>query len=205
VVRGRTCSFGCSTGIGQVYTALSKSRLRKSKMPTRWRIQLATASVLAVSSVSALAVTDLIDVNEGSWDVITWSHRPISGNISSATLSVNAWDIDSSSGEVDILSVFDSHISNWVALGQLFGSDDQYSTTTFSLPSTVLANISTGLDVRVDVAVGWPNRTTWYAQVHASTLDAVTTAVPEPATLGMMLGGIALLVRTGKTRFRRLA
>lgn len=141
----------------------------------------------------ASADSTTLVVNRTSWDIIEWQHEPLPGSFSAGTISIYAWDIDSTSGEVDHLYAKDSASGSWVFVGQLLGSDDSYSTTSFALPGVVLDDVSVGLSLKVDVAVGWVNRTTWAAQVLRSTITATPAAVPEPNTVELLLAGFAVL------------
>lgn len=124
------------------------------------------------ASVPASADSTTLVVNRASWDIIEWQHEPLPGSFSAGAISLHAWDIDSTSGEVDYLYARDSASGTWVFVGQLLGSDDSYSTTSFTLPGVVLDDVSAGRSLKVDVAVGWVNRTTWAAQVLRSTITA---------------------------------
>jgi hypothetical protein len=111
--------------------------------------------------------------------------------IDAATLSILAWDVDSAYGERDFI------YANGTKIGELVGDVATFSTTTFTLPSNVLAALwnDSDLDVYIDID---HNNTGRRVNLASSTLavDYITGAVPEPGTIGLLsLGSLALLRR----------
>jgi hypothetical protein len=180
---------------------------------------LATAT--AICATSAHATTDTIDSgNNGSgyyflppsaywgdspyyrnssqdWD---WTHNAIAGTITSATLSIGAYDVDSGSfpsDEHDWIQAYDAATSSWLDVGELTGIDSAYNYSTFNLASSLWDDVSTGLKVRVDIDrnnAGWLLTLTKSVIItnNEGTLPPVNGAVPEPASWAMMLAGFGL-------------
>ena len=112
--------------------------------------------------------------------------------IDAATLSIRAWDVDTPSNECDLI------YANGTYLGQLDGNIDQFVTTSFELPASVLNALWSGGDVDVFMNIDryvTGNRVTIVSSML--TVDYITNgAVPEPAPCALLgLGGLCLLRR----------
>lgn len=144
-----------------------------------------------------------------------WTHNAIAGPITSATLNIGAYDVDSGSGsfsdEHDVIEAYDAASSSWLTVGELSGIDSSYTYSTFTLSSTLFDDLLAGLQVRVNIDA---NNTGWLLTLTKSviitnddgTLPPVNGAVPEPASWAMMLAGFGLagtaLRRSRKTTVR---
>ena len=123
-----------------------------------------------------------------------WTHTAYGGSITTATLNISAFDVDFDQGEVDNVYAYDDGVQ--VLLGNLAGSNDTYSFTSFNLGSSFFNDIAAGLQVWVDIDTA---NAGWQLTLAKSTL-AIDGAilpppgpgVPEPATWAMMLGGFGL-------------
>ena len=141
-----------------------------------------------------------------------WQHNAIAGSISSASLSISAFDIDSISGipdinpQVDEIQLRDVD-SNWITLGPLLGSNNSLSTTPFDLGSDWNDEIAAGLQVRIliDTDNTYPSgnysNPYWGVTLTKSVLSVkMDTPNPVPLPAAAWLFGTALLSLAG---FRR--
>jgi hypothetical protein len=129
------------------------------------------------------------------WDwthVVTPDVPQTATDIDVATVSILAWDVDSSDGEDDIIYV------NGTKLGMLTGSLGAWTVTSFELPTTVLdelwrdgeASFFMDIDQRPD-----GHRVTLKSSTLAVTYQTSGT-VPEPATVGLLgLGSLLMVMR----------
>jgi hypothetical protein len=87
------------------------------------------------------------------WEDWGWTHDvaaklPIDVNgIQSATLSIEAWDVDAAEGEVDEITINDTVVGSLT--GQPENTDRQWTTTTFQLSPTLLQELYR--DGKIDV------------------------------------------------------
>lgn len=83
----------------------------------------------------------------------SWTHSPIAGSWTTATLSISAFDVDFDptfvgyEGERDEVLLWDLGLLDWVSLGYLAGGNDIWSYTTFDLTSDWADEIAAGLEV----------------------------------------------------------
>lgn len=141
------------------------------------------------------AILDHSPYYRGSWEDAEWTHDMTSlvpadaVGIQSATLSIDAWDVDGVEGEVDIVS------ANGVDLGALSDTGGRFwGSSQFSLPSTLLNEL--WLDGQLDVFVDIDAENTGQRVTLGSSTLSVTYIIPEPATVGLLgLGGLLLLKR----------
>ncbi|WP_289031226.1 PEP-CTERM sorting domain-containing protein [uncultured Paraglaciecola sp.] len=143
-----------------------------------------------------------------------WVHDGIAGSgFSSIVLEISAFDVDYSSGELDMIDVFDG--ASWVSLGYLAGSSDIWDFTTFDLTgySWAEAQVNAGLQVRMDIDTleeGWLvtlGRATLSVDggdlvcVPTPGVPCETVDVPEPTSVVLLSLGLAGL---GLSRRRRV-
>jgi len=116
----------------------------------------------------------------GDWG---WNHTfsPEPDLINWATLTIDAYDIDI--GEINVIS------GDGIVLGQLVDADDAWSTTTFNLSDTVLAELMDGtMDIWMDID-STHDFMVWAVALGSSTLtvnyDTIElVAVETPGTPG---------------------
>jgi hypothetical protein len=106
--------------------------------------------------------------------------------IESATVAIEAWDVDSDEGEDDII------YANGVRLGMLTGTMSEWSTTTFALPRSVLDDLwrHGHVDLFMDIDA---NPGGFRVTLGQSTLTAhyAVGQIPEPTTVMLLgLGGL---------------
>jgi hypothetical protein len=163
-------------------------------------------------------IVDHAPYQRHAWEDWGWTHDvsalvPTGATgIDAATLSILAWGVDDADGEVDIIYVNGEQVgtlegnSNGQPVppemygipGQPSGAFTQWSVTSFTLPADVLHDLFlTGeLDIfmNIDSTLNGDRVT-----IRSSTLTVdylVGTAIPEPATLGLLgLGGLVMLKR----------
>ncbi len=107
-----------------------------------------------------------------------WTHNAIGGTITSATLNIDAWDVDHSSGEVDRISAWSIQDNDWIVLGELQGSNDAWGYTTFTLDSSWYDEIAAGLQVWMDISVGASSG--WVVSLAKSALEVNGGTIPGP-------------------------
>lgn len=122
-----------------------------------------------------------------------WTHDSLccglTKYVDQANLSLYAWDVDSPSGEVDVISAYDRTTSSWVVLGSLVGDNGVWSTTTFAIPASLLDDVRLGLQVYMDID---STSDGWAVTLQSSTLDA--NCVPIPGGLLLLGSGLAGLL-----------
>jgi len=188
--------------------------MKKTLIPT-----IALGMMLGLSSGAyAVPVTDVVETPTGyfvpsdaqkydspyyRWNGEDWgwTHNAITGG-STASLLISAFDVDFSSGERDMVSIYDNSASSWVNLGYLAGSNDVWDYTSFDVTS-YLDDINSGLQVKLTIDetnAGWAVTLAKSAlSVDGGTVPNPTPTVPEPASMLLMGVGIACL---GATRRR---
>jgi len=159
-----------------------------------------TGAALAICTDVVNSGTGFNDYRE-SYEDFSWTHNGVCPvGVKSANLSIYALDVDSSSGEVDLISAYDTTTFSWVNLGQLFGTSLNWSTTTFTLPSSLYDEAQSGLQVKIDIdSTNTNNTMRWAVEVGSSTLEA--QCVPLPGTLMLLSSG--LLGLAGWRRLRK--
>ncbi len=137
-----------------------------------------------------------------------WQHKAYSGNITSASLSVAAWDVDwsaDSDGEHDVIYAYDNGVKT--LLGELNGANDQWAWTTFTLGPQFYDDIKNGLQVFMDID-STHTYDYWAVSLSKSALSInegelpPPNPVPEPATCLMIASGLAGLA-FAKRRFSK--
>jgi hypothetical protein len=129
-----------------------------------------------------------------NWD---WTHNGVcSSGVQSASLTIAAFDVDSSYGEVDNIYGWNNQTSSKILLGSLTGVDNAVSNTTFTLPSSLYDEVQSGLKVFIDIDTA---KGGYAVTLLSSTLEA--QCVPLPGTLMLLSSG--LLGLAGWRRFRK--
>ena len=128
-----------------------------------------TGAALAICTDVVNSGTGFNDYRE-SYEDFSWTHNGVCPvGVKSANLSIYALDVDSSSGEVDLISAYD--------------------TTTFTLPSSLYDEAQSGLQVKIDIdSTNTNNTMRWAVEVGFSTLEA--QCVPLPGTLMLLSSGL---------------
>ncbi|MGD2094235.1 MAG: hypothetical protein PVH77_04415 [Phycisphaerales bacterium] len=131
-----------------------------------------------------------------------WTHTfsppgPVPGSIISATLEIRAWDVDSSSA-IDLI------LGEGTDIGVLLGGDDQWFTTTLSLPSSSFADLMDGnIDIWLDIdSTNTYQMDMWAVTLGWSKLTVTYEVVPAPGAL--MLGSIGVCLIGWLRRHRTL-
>ena len=133
--------------------------------------------------------------SDGDWG---WTHNPIAGTPSSASLNISAYDVDYLgdgwySGERDYIYALDS--GTWVSLGYLTGLDNTWSYTSFVLGPQFYDDIGAGLQVKMDIDTaneGWAVSIAKSAlEVDGGQLPNPDPSIPDPASTAILLGASA--------------
>jgi hypothetical protein len=123
-----------------------------------------------------------------------WTHNPIGGSITSATLNISAFDVDYVSGERDAIYAYDGAAQ--IFLGYLTGVNDEWSYgSVFTLGSDFFDDIATGLKIWMVID---STDDSWAVTLAKSVLsiDGGTPPppqpgpVPEPSTLLLLGSGL---------------
>ena len=125
-----------------------------------------------------------------------WTHTfsppgPAPVSIISATLAIEAWDVDTGLylyPEVD--EIYVGTDSSGIYLGKLNDVDDAWSTTPFPLPTSTFADLMDGtINIFMDID-STHNQDFWAVTLKSSTLTV--TYVPIPAPGAVVLSGIGV-------------
>jgi hypothetical protein len=113
-----------------------------------------------------------------------WEHNAIGGVISTASLSISAYDVDNPSSlpgtvedEIDVIQGLSSTLG-WVDIGVLSGSTDAFSYTTFDLDSSWFDEIAAGLMVQILIDQNDTNY--WGVSLAKSVLSIDGAPLPNP-------------------------
>lgn len=149
------------------------------------------SEALAYADVTAqAATTDTIEYNTGYFVPDTfstyyspyyrgvgedwsWTHNAITESFMTASLSISAFDVDLSSGELDSIYAFDG--TDFIFLDYLDGASDQYSYTTCTLGSEFYAQIALGLQMAIGID---ENDDGWYITLAKSALTTDGADLP---------------------------
>ncbi|MBN2655235.1 MAG: PEP-CTERM sorting domain-containing protein [Nitrospirae bacterium] len=136
----------------------------------------------------------------------SWTHNPIAGTLTSASLNISAFDVDYDgvpgyyAGERDAIYAYDNGVRTF--LGYLAGANDVWAFTDFTLGSNFFDDVNAGLMVEIEIDTTYEG---WAVSLAKSALTTDGSnpgnpnpgpAVPEPSTiilLGSGLAGAALL------------
>jgi hypothetical protein len=128
-----------------------------------------------------------------------WTHNALSGvvtSITTATLNISSFDVDSPYGEVDKIYVYNNDTSGWDYLGTLAGQTDQWSYDTFVLGSQYFDEILAGLQVWVDIDS--TNTTDYWALTLAKSVISIDgSPIPNPEPGTVPIPGAFLLLAPG--------
>jgi hypothetical protein len=187
---------------------------------------MALLGIMFVFGGAANAATDVIQypsnffVDPANWQsqyrysYQDWgyTHNPIAGSITSATLNIAAYDVDwavGPAGEHDLIYAYKGGVQT--LLGELTGANDIWNYTSFVLDSTWFADINAGLQVWMDIDSTHPGQQFWAVSLSKSALSIDGSGipnpnpnpVPEPGTLLLLGCGFLGLACYGKRHARK--
>jgi hypothetical protein len=183
----------------------SKENVMKLKNAALTALVAAVLATTLSTTVSAAAITNTLDASNsgsgttywaptdadklstpyyrGNGEDWAWQHGAISGKFSSATLSVSAYDVDALGEqgrlpEVDEIYAFNNNTATWNSLGNLAGSNNTFSFTTFNLSSSWFDEIALGLQVMMKIDQN--NDGIWAVSLAKSSLAIDGGSLPNP-------------------------
>ncbi|MBL8447406.1 MAG: PEP-CTERM sorting domain-containing protein [Zoogloeaceae bacterium] len=164
---------------------------------------LCAAGIALACAAQAGTITNIVNTGPAfggyfySDTTLEWSHAPILTPFQSATLTIDALDVefDAVPPEQDRVSAYDTATSSWIELGFLNGPPSG-SSTVFDLLPSLFDDIASGLMVKIDINVG--TTAVDYAMTLTRSTLAVTDpdtppSIPEPGTLALAGLGLAAL------------
>lgn len=128
-----------------------------------------------------------------------WTHNALNGvvtSITTATLNISSFDVDSPYGEVDKIYVYNNDTSNWDYLGSLIGESDQWSYDTFVLGAQYFDEILAGLQVWVDID-STNTYDYWALTLAKSVISIDGSPIPNPEPGTVPIPGAFLLLAPG--------
>lgn len=136
-----------------------------------------------------------------------WQHGAVATPFTTASLSISAFDVDSSGGEKDDIYVMDN--GAWVFLGTLTGTDNAWDYgNSFDLGANLFDDIVSGLMVQIRID---QNDQGWIVSLGKSVVSldqgirpppVPGGVIPEPATWAMMIMGFGLVGSMARRRNR---
>jgi hypothetical protein len=128
-----------------------------------------------------------------------WTHNALSGvvtSITTATLNISSFDVDSPYGEVDKIYVYNNDTSSWDYLGSLVGESDEWSYDSFVLGSQYFDEILAGLKVWVDID-STNTYDYWALTLAKSVISIDGSPIPNPEPGTVPIPGAFLLLAPG--------
>ena len=128
-----------------------------------------------------------------------WTHNALSGvvtSITTATLNISSFDVDSPYGEEDKIYVYNNDNSSWDYLGTLVGKSDEWSYDTFVLGSQYFDEILAGLQVWVDIDTTH-DYDNWALTLAKSVISIDGSSIPNPEPGTVPIPGALLLLAPG--------
>lgn len=114
-----------------------------------------------------------------------WQHNAIGGTINTATLSISAWDVDKPTSlpgtypdEIDEIQAFNNDTALWETVGELAGSTNTFSFTTFNLGASWFDEIAAGL--MVQILIDQNDTNFWGVSLAKSVLSIDGAPLPDP-------------------------
>lgn len=167
---------------------------------------LTAAYLLSMAGTAFAAIVDTIDSNSGqanTYFVPTvaevyddpyfryagedwgWQHNAIGGVITSASISISAFDVDNPSSfpgtyadEIDEIQLYNNDTAAWETIGSLDGTTNTFSFTTFNLGASWFDEIAAGL--MVQILIDQNDTFFWGVSLAKSVLSIDGGTLPDP-------------------------